>query len=297
MAAVVLVIGLLAAYALATLFTRPIWKLVEMTKAIGRGDLEWRTPAWANDEIGELGKAFNAMSAELERSWNEIRRKEEGRTRLLERIISAQEEERRRIARELHDETGQSLTSLGLGLQAVERAEHPGEVQARAAELRSLVTKTLEEVHLMARGLRPSILDDLGLVPAVERYIKGYQATTGLHIEFYVQGFNEKRLPPHLETALYRITQEALTNVAKHAEARHVSVLMERRRRAVVAVIEDDGQGFDVETIKHSREDGPGLGLIGIEERLSLLGGTLTVESKPRMGTTVVLEIPLPDDR
>lgn len=291
--AVILAIGLLAAYVLATLFTRPILKLVEMTKAIGRGDLKRRTPVWANDEIGELGKAFNAMSVELERSWQEIQRKEEVRTRLLERVISAQEEERRRISRELHDETGQSLTSLALGLQALEEVENSEEVKLRAVELRSLVAKTLEEVHLLARGLRPSILDDLGLVAALERYVKGYGAATALHVDFYAQGLDGKRLPPHLETALYRVAQEALTNVAKHAYARNVSVLLERRGQAVVAVIEDDGQGFDVDTIRHFQEDGMGLGLIGIEERVSLLGGTVTVESKPAMGTTVVVEVPL----
>lgn len=292
-ASVVLVIGLLVAYALATLLTRPILKLVEMTKAIGRGDLKWRAPIWAKDEIGELGDAFNTMTAELERSWEEIRRKEEVRTRLLERVISAQEEERRRIARELHDETGQSLTSLALGLQAMEGVKNLEEVKVRTAELRSLVAKTLEEVHHLARALRPSILDDLGLVAALERSVKGYEAATGLRIDFYAQGLDGKRLSPHLETALYRIVQEALTNVVKHAQARNVSVLLERRGRAVVAVVEDDGRGFDVAAARRSRGDDKGLGLIGIEERASLLGGTLTVESRPGMGTTVVVEIPL----
>lgn len=292
-ASVVLVIGLLVAYALATLLTRPILKLVEMTKAIGRGDLRWRAPIWAKDEIGELGDAFNTMTAELERSWEEIRRKEEVRTRLLERVISAQEEERRRIARELHDETGQSLTSLALGLQAMEGVESLEEVKVRTAELRSLVAKTLEEVHLLARALRPSILDDLGLVAALERSVKGYEAATGLHIDFYAQGLDGRRLSPHLETALYRIVQEALTNVVKHAQARNVSVLLERRGRAVVAVVEDDGRGFDVAEVRRSQGEDKGLGLIGIEERASLLGGTLTVESRPGMGTTVVVEIPL----
>lgn len=296
-AGVVLAIGLIAAYALATLFTRPIWKLVEMTQAIGRGDLRRRATIWANDEIGELGNAFNTMTAELERSWQEIQRKEEVRTRLLERVISAQEEERRRIARELHDETGQSLTSLALGLQALEGLERPEELRERTVELRALVAKTLEEVHLLARGLRPSILDDLGLVAALERYVKGYEVATGLRIDFYAHGLDGNRPPPHLEIALYRIVQEALTNVVKHAQARNVSVLLEQRGQAVVAVIEDDGQGFDVDAARHLREDGPGLGLIGIEERVSLLGGTLAVESRPEMGTTVVVEIPLPDDR
>jgi signal transduction histidine kinase len=264
-AAVVLAIGLLVAYALATLLTRPILKLVEMTKAIGRGELKWRAPIWAK----------------------------EVRTRLLERVISAQEEERRRIARELHDETGQSLTSLALGLQALEGVEHPEELKARTVELRSLVAKTLEEVHLLARALRPSILDDLGLVAALDRCVKGYEAATGLRMDFIARGFDGRRLPLHLETALYRIVQEALTNVVKHAQARNVSVLLERRGRDLVAVVEDDGQGFDIDAARHSRGEGQGLGIIGIEERVSLAGGRFTVESKPGMGTTVVVEMPL----
>lgn len=292
-AALVLMIGLLAAYALATLLTRPISRLVEMTKAIGRGDLKWRAPIWANDEIGELGNAFNIMSAELERSWAEIQRKDEVRSRLLERVISAQEEERRRVARGLHDETGQSLTSLALGLQALEAGECTEEAKARVRDLRALVAKTLEEVHLLARGLRPSILDDLGLVPALERCVKGYEAAAGLRIDFCADGLRARRPPPHLETALYRIVQEALTNVVKHAQARNVSVLLEHRGQAVVAVVEDDGRGFDVDAARDLREDGKGLGIVGIEERASLFGGTLVVESKPGMGTTLVVEIPL----
>lgn len=288
----VLVIGLLAAYALATLLTRPISKLVEMTKAIGRGDLKWRAPIWAQDEIGELGNAFNAMSADLERSWEEIQRKEEVRTRLLQRVISAQEEERRRIARGLHDETGQALTSLKLGLQGLQQVQSPDEVAVKVQELRTLVTQTLDEVHLVARGLRPSALDDLGLVAALERYVKGYEAATGLRIDFYGDGLDQSRPPPHVETALYRIVQEALTNVVKHAQARNVSVILERRGPAVVAVIEDDGQGFHMDGARRSRGDDKGLGLVGIEERASLFGGTLTVESKRGEGTTVVVEIP-----
>jgi signal transduction histidine kinase len=211
----------------------------------------------------------------------------------LERVISAQEEERRRIARELHDETGQSLTSLALGLQALEGTEHPEGLKARTVELRSLVAKTLEEVHLLARALRPSILDDLGLVAALERCVKGYEAATGLRMDFYARGFDGRRLQLHLETALYRIVQEALTNVVKHAQARNASVLLEHRGLGVVAVVEDDGQGFDIDVVRHSRGDGQGLGINGIEERVSLLGGSLTVESKPGMGTTVVVEMPL----
>ncbi len=289
----VLVIGLLAAYALATLLTLPILRLVEMTKAIGRGDLKWRAPIWARDEIGELGNAFNTMSTELERSWKEIQRKEEVRARLLQRVISVQEEERRRIARELHDETGQSLTSLALRLQALEGVERPEELKAKTAELRALVAKTLEEVHHLARVLRPSILDDLGLVAAMERCVDAHREASGLRIDFYAQGLDGRRPPPHLETALYRIVQEALTNVVKHAQARNVSVLLEHRGRALVTVVEDDGCGFDVERALRLRGTSKGLGLIGIEERVSLLGGTLTLESKPGMGTTVVVEIPL----
>jgi signal transduction histidine kinase len=202
----------------------------------------------------------------------------------LRRLVEGQEIERRRLARELHDETGQALTSVLLGLKSVESAE---DVPAALADLRELVVATLQEVRRLAVELRPKALDDFGLVPAVERLAETFRASTGLPLELESR-LGEERLPPEVETTLYRVVQEALTNVAKHAGARKVSVLLVRRDRAVTAVIEDDGYGFTL-----LDEERGGIGLAGMRERVGLLDGRFLVEAEQGGGTTIVAEVPL----
>ncbi len=169
--------------------------------------------------------------------------------------------------------------------------ENLGEIRRKVSEVRALAAKPLGDVQRLVRALRPVILDDLGLVASLERYVKGFAAATGLHAEFYAHGLEGVRLPAALETSLYRMIQEALTNVAKHAKARNVSVLMRRQGTGVSLIVEDDGQGFDVTAGKG--RPGGGVGLLGMEERAFLLGGTLTIESAPGAGTTIVVEVPL----
>lgn len=225
----------------------------------------------------------------------ERKRAEQARDRLLRQLITAEERERRRIARELHDETAQSMTSLLLGLQMIESVCSLEEVRARSAGLRSDVAHTLEEIHRLAEALRPSLLDDFGLVAALGRLVDGYKASaaaTGAQIDFSSHGLEGVRLATHLETTLYRVLQEAVTNAVKHAGARTISVLLERRGQTVVGIVEDDGQGFEVQALA-GRLEGGGLGLVGIQERVTLTGGTLVVESTPGRGTTVVVEFPL----
>jgi signal transduction histidine kinase len=236
------------------------------------------------------------MAERLAHFRDELRRREEIRTRLLEQVMTAQEEERRRIARELHDETGQSLTSLALGLAMIAEAPDLALARERAAELRRLATRTLEEVHHLSRGLRPSVLDDLGLLPALDRYLKEFGTSRGLAVDLHAAGFDGRRLPGPVEIAVYRIVQEALTNVAKHAAASTVSVLLEHRERSVHVIVEDDGKGFDVEAVLASGQTEHRLGLHGMRERAALLGGSLTVESGPGRGTSVFAEIPLGGD-
>ncbi len=202
------------------------------------------------------------------------------------RVVAAQELERRRLARELHDETGQALTSILLGLKGVEDAPSEAERQQAARELRELVVTTLQDVRRLAVELRPKALDDFGLVPALERLVESFGEQTGIVVELEAQ--LGERLSPEAETALYRIVQEALTNVVKHARARHVSILLVRREKSVSAVIEDDGLGFDPATIREE-----GLGLLGMRERLELVDGRFDVESQPGAGTTIVAEVPL----
>jgi signal transduction histidine kinase len=199
-------------------------------------------------------------------------------------VIEGQELERRRLARELHDETGQALTSVLLGLKSVETAE---DVPEALASLRELVVATLQDVRRLAVELRPKALDDFGLVPALERLVETFNEATGISVEFESQ-LGAERLQPEVETTLYRIVQEALTNITKHAGATRVSVLLVRRPGVVSALIEDDGHGFGAD-----EEARGGIGLAGMRERLALLDGRLTIESGRGTGTSLVAEVPI----
>jgi signal transduction histidine kinase len=204
----------------------------------------------------------------------------------LRRVVSGQELERRRLARELHDETGQALTSILLGLKSVEDAKDPDSLRTAAANLRELVVATLQDVRRLAIELRPKALDDFGLQPALERLVQTYAERTGLDVQFESQ-LGDERMSDVIETTLYRIVQEALTNIVKHAHARTVSVLIVRRRGVVTALIEDDGRGFDASELGDDR-----LGLVGMRERVGLIGGRLTIESSEGGGTTLAVEVP-----
>jgi len=288
----VAVLGVAAAYGLTWLLTRPILELVDAAQAVARGDLSHRSQVWARDEIGQLAVAFNTMTVALARAQQEREEKAQLQAQLLQRVISAQEEERKRIARELHDETSQALSSLVVGLKVIEGACTLEEVQGYLAELKSLTSRTLDKVHDLALELRPSVLDDLGLIAALQRYTREYSRKYRLPVDFQVIGLEEERLAPEVETALYRIVQEALTNSAKYAQAQCVSVLLEQRDGRLRAIIEDDGVGFHAEELLRSGLKEKKLGLFGMQERAALIGGRLTIESAPGAGTTVMVEVP-----
>jgi signal transduction histidine kinase len=203
------------------------------------------------------------------------------------RVVEAQELERRRLARELHDETGQALTSILLGLKSLEEAIGADEARAAVADLRELVVATLQDVRRLAVELRPKVLDDFGLVPALERLAESFADQTEIDVRFET-GLGDERLAAEVETALYRIVQESLTNVVKHAHARVVSIVLARKTDAVALVIEDDGSGFDPGDTREG-----GFGLEGMRERIGLLEGKLQVESRAGAGTTIVAEVPL----
>ncbi|HEX8851046.1 MAG TPA: CheR family methyltransferase [Gemmatimonadaceae bacterium] len=213
------------------------------------------------------------------------------REQLRRRLLEAEEAERRRLARELHDEAGQHLTALGLGLQSLSDVVPPGsEADQRAARLRTLVAAMSRELHAIAVRLRPRALDDFGLERATAAYVDEWSRQTGIAADVHAEPGPE-RFSAALESAVYRIVQESLTNVAKHSGATHVSVVIERRDGQVVAIIEDNGRGFDPTTLTAgNRED---LGVIGMRERAELLGGTLEIESGPKGGTTVFARIPI----
>ncbi len=280
--------SLLAATFLTWLLTRPILRLVAATEAVSRGDFSQRVPRWANDEIGSLAVAFNQMSEELGRTESFRREQSRLRRQLLEGVISAQEEERRRIARELHDSTTQSLTSVMVGLHNLEVVCDKPELHTQLTGIRQVVSQTLDEVHALAWQLRPSALDDLGLEAALESFVQEWADQNSIATDMVIN-LGEQRLPESLETAIYRIVQEALTNVSRHAQASSVSLLISQRGGEITTIIEDDGRGFDLaRAMKNGR-----LGLLGIQERAELLGGSLKIESRPQEGVSLYVYLPV----
>ncbi len=205
----------------------------------------------------------------------------------VQRIVGGQEHERRRLSRELHDETGQALTSILLGLKAIEEAEGTDRFPLALAGLRELVVATLQDVRRLAVELRPKALDDFGLVAALERLTSTFAEQTGIDTQLESR-LPEARLPSEIETVLYRVVQEALTNVVKHARAERVSVILHAKPGKVAVVIEDDGRGFSTD----GETGRGGLGLLGMRERVALVGGHVEVESSSS-GTTIVVQVPV----
>ncbi len=279
--------GIAAASVLTWLLTRPIVDLVRTTHKVSEGDLTARASVAAQDEIGALAEAFNRMVSELETSRGTITEAERARTRLLERLIGAQEDERKRIARQLHDGVGQSLSSIMFAANMIELFHASDEVNEYAVGIRKASAETLGQVRRLGRELRPSVLDDLGLTAALERYVAEFRLS---HPEILTEFHSDlpERLPPAIETTMYRVTQEGMTNVARHSGARTLSVIVTKRANTVHTIIEDDGSGFSPET---ERRNGQSVGIHGMIERVELVGGRLDIESS-QAGTTIYAEVP-----
>jgi signal transduction histidine kinase len=229
-----------------------------------------------------------ALAVDNARLYEEVQRKEESRRQLLDKLITAQEEERRRVSRELHDEVGQSLTALIMNLASAEAAVPPelDGIRRQLGELRALLAATLEEIRRLMVDLRPTLLDDLGLIPAIQWFVETYLGRAKIEHRLEVTG-HRRRLPPHVETALFRIVQEAITNIVRHSGARRAEVRLDFRDGLVAAEIMDDGKGFALRDARH------GLGLLGMEERATFLGGSWRIDAEPGAGTRISLEIPL----
>lgn len=239
------------------------------------------------ERTAELARVNQVLVGEIERRENA----EAARRDLQGRLATVQEDERRRIARELHDQMGQYLTALGLGLKALENDSiRSTEALPRLQQLRRLTDQIGREVHDLALEIRPTALDDFGLAVAVATYTEEWSKRSEVPVDFHSTGLDGERLPATIETTLYRVIQEALTNVLRHARARRVSVVLQRTAVGVIAVIEDDGDGFDPE---QGDADARRLGLLGMRERLELVSGELTLESAPGLGTTIIARIPL----
>jgi nitrate/nitrite-specific signal transduction histidine kinase len=231
----------------------------------------------------------------IQNAWlfEQVRAGRERLQSLSRRLVDAQESERRYVSRELHDEAGQALASLKVGLHLLERdANRPEAVIAGVAELKHMADEILENLHRLAMDLRPASLDYLGLMAALQQYLEAFSDKHDLTVQFETTGFNE-RLPLDVETALYRIVQEALTNVIRHAQATRADVILERRQDKLIMIIEDNGVGIDLPAVMDSDR----LGIVGMRERTEMLGGEFTVERTAGAGTTVHVEVPYGNSR
>jgi signal transduction histidine kinase len=245
------------------------------------------------ERVRERTAELDSVNAQLQAEIRSHERAEKARQYLQRRLVTSQEEERGRISRELHDEVGQQLMALMLSLKALEATVGDGETPAKLRELRATAEQAGKEIHQLAAELRPVALDQVGLSRALSGYLESWLKRTGIAVDFVSVGVDELRLPPAIETTLYRIVQEAMTNVYKHASAKNVSVSVSRRGDDVLTIIEDDGEGFDLEAL-NATGGTPRIGIAGMRERAAIVDGVLTIDSTPGEGTTVRVRVPIP---
>jgi signal transduction histidine kinase len=242
-------------------------------------------------EFAELAATLNGVMLELTHGRAERARLESQRLELmrgrLAQVVRAQEEERARLSRELHDEAGQALTALNYGLDLVQRSALDAATRGEVQRLMELCATTTRRLAALARDLRPSVLDDFGLLPAVRSLVREFADRYGVATELHVHG-DVPRLASEAETAVYRVVQEALTNVARHARASRVDVTLETRGSELHVRVQDNGRGFD------PRAGPPGIGLAGIQERVQLLEGEFAITSRLDDGTVVAVSVPVP---
>lgn len=308
-------LAILFAWGAARSIRQPVVRLTRDAERLAGGDLRDPIPPAGVDEIGRLAQALEHMRGALARAFHDVstanaeleRRvgdrtrelselyaalqlKDERRGQLLKRVIAAQEEERRRIARELHDETSQQLTALAMQIDMT-AASNPT-VAPKLAAPRALVSRMIDDLHRVIYDLRPSMLDDLGLLPAISWYAERHLAAKGIKVQCEFPD-TVPALAPEARTALYRVVQEALTNIERHAAADTVLIACTVTDRDITIEIEDDGVGFEPATMTEPRDTGQGLGLLGMRERMMLLGGKWTVDSEPGKGTRIEIAIPV----
>jgi two-component system sensor histidine kinase UhpB len=268
---------------------RPLRDLRGTVAALDRGEMDARVPAspLADADLASVALALNAMLDHVQQYEDRVQD-------LSASVMRAQEDERARIARELHDQIGQALTFLLVRLKIIEASPQAVAVQSDLQDLRAAVSDAIDQVRRLALDLRPPALDQLGLLPALRALARDFSERTRSAVQIDLPE-DAPELPLERATAIYRVVQESLTNIAKHAEAKAVTVSMRLVEGAIELHIADDGRGFDLRAVRMSerRKEGPGLGLFGMEERVRLLGGTLTIETQPGDGTLVHAVIPL----
>jgi signal transduction histidine kinase len=285
LSAVILAIGLAIVMLTSTLLTRPLRAVAAGATRIAAGDLEHRVPAGRADEIGQLASSFNDMAEKVSERDAALRRSHEQLRLLSRRLLSVQEEERLRIAREVHDELGQALTAMKIELQQIGTREESLREPLRA--ISRSIDEIVDLVRRIAADLRPAILDDLGISAAIEQQLRRLRETTGIRTELAIA--EEPQVDVLTGATLYRITKEALANVVRHAGATDVQVSLAVADGAAILEIHDNGRGLEESAIADPRS----LGLIGIRERAEMLGGSAMMERAAEGGTTIRVALPL----
>lgn len=285
----------LVALYLSRITLAPLVDLTHRVERLGQGDFDAVAGARRGGEVGRLAEAFEGMATQIRESMDRLRASERARTVLLGQVIQTQEEERQRVARELHDGIGQSLSAVVLGLNTVAEVVNQSPVRAAAMvdTLRVSASDAVKELQTVIHDLRPSLLDDLGLLLALQWYARERLEPQGIRVSFAVTG-DLALCRPRVETGLFRIAQEAFTNILRHADAHEVQVQLALCEGVVTMEISDDGVGFDVHRVAADRRGGHGgWGLLGMRERAFLLDGELQVTSHPGTGTQVRVRLPV----
>ena len=272
-------------YLLALILSKPIINLMKGVERVEKGEFNVRVLPWFDDEIGRLTVAFNNMAGVLGRE-------KVLKTELVRKLITSQEEERQRISRELHDQTSQSLTSIKIGLKVMEAQALPREAIVKFGEFRELLSSSLDEIHGLAAGLRPPALGDLGLPRVVEELGENFKKAFGVEVKCsFEQYFRDNRLDPETEIGLYRILQEAFSNIEKHSGAGVVLVGFSKNAGELLVTVKDNGRGFDPGKAPGKIGRKP-LGLFGMKERAEILGGKLSIRSGEGGGTEIAILLP-----
>jgi signal transduction histidine kinase len=269
-------------------FLTPVVKLQKAVEKIKSGNYDIKITAKGDDEIGKLTNSFSEMALILKEAEHERIKNEDLRNDFIKKIIDAQEDERKKISRNLHDSFGQFLSSLKIRLRILDDCGDAGEIKSKIRQIRDDLTEGINLIHDMVKNLRPSMLDEVGLINAVKQYIADIvKNNQPMKIDFYPVNFDDSALDKNLEVNIYRIIQESILNVISHAYANSITIILERFEGKIRGIIEDNGKGFGC-----CGEDCEHLGIDGMKERAKLFGGELTVESEKNLGTIVKFYIP-----
>jgi len=292
--AVFVLCGCLVSFFLVKMVAKPVHRLTESAQILGKSGTFDPVVVDTDDELGHLAHAFNTMATSLKHRESELRQSQTKLRLLSSRVLEAQEEERRRLSRELHDELGQSLAYLKIQFRAVEK-KLPGQFQTLRGECEDVIlfiNTVIDNVRRLSQDLSPSMLDDLGLTTALKVQFSEFAKRNDIDATVAIDNIDNLLLKEY-QINLYRFCQESLNNIYKHARAEHFSVTITRNNKTILLSVEDDGNGFDMDYVASMKSGDKGMGLTVMEERANMMNGDLDIQSEPGKGTRILLHIPL----